>query len=309
MRVELRVAADAGATVIGVNSRNLRTLDVEPRRPRSARAADAEGRRHASRRAGCGEPADLQRLERAGYDAFLVGERLIAQPDPGAALRALRRSDRHDPRQDLRRHDGRGRAARGRARRVGDRPRLLAATARASSTSTQAKAIVAALPPFVAAVGVFVNQADDALRDRARGRPRAPCSSTATSRPGSYRSFPVRVIKAVAVRDASARRRGGRASRRARRCCSTRTIRVKRGGTGRVDRLVDRGDDRARAAGDPLGRPQRRTTSRRRCETVAPYAIDVSSGVELAFGRKDPAKLRALFAALGSHGVRGWHEN
>ena len=34
--------------------------------------------------------ADLDRLASAGYDAFLVGERLIAQPDPGAALRELR---------------------------------------------------------------------------------------------------------------------------------------------------------------------------------------------------------------------------
>ena len=33
-------------------------------------------------------------------------------------------------------------------------------------------------------------------------------------------------------------------------------------------------------------------------ETVRPAAIDVSSGVESAPGRKDPAKLRALFTAL-----------
>jgi indole-3-glycerol phosphate synthase len=33
---------------------------------------------------------DLQRLEAAGYHAFLVGERLITEPDPGAALAALR---------------------------------------------------------------------------------------------------------------------------------------------------------------------------------------------------------------------------
>ena len=30
------------------------------------------------------------RLQQAGYSAFLVGERLIAQSDPGEALRALR---------------------------------------------------------------------------------------------------------------------------------------------------------------------------------------------------------------------------
>jgi phosphoribosylanthranilate isomerase len=31
---------------------------------------------------------------------------------------------------------------------------------------------------------------------------------------------------------------------------------------------------------------------------VRPYAIDVSSGVEAAPGRKDPTKLRAFFSAL-----------
>jgi indole-3-glycerol phosphate synthase len=87
---ELKVAVDRGAEIVGVNSRNLRTLDVEPELherlatllPRGIVAVAESGLR---------EPADLQRLERAGYHAFLVGERLIAQPDPGAALRRLRK--------------------------------------------------------------------------------------------------------------------------------------------------------------------------------------------------------------------------
>jgi indole-3-glycerol phosphate synthase len=33
--------------------------------------------------------ADLARLRAAGFDAFLIGEHLMAQPDPAAALRAL----------------------------------------------------------------------------------------------------------------------------------------------------------------------------------------------------------------------------
>jgi indole-3-glycerol phosphate synthase len=72
-----------------VNSRNLRTLEVEPdlherlaaRLPTGIVAVAESGLR---------ETADLDRLARAGYHAFLVGERLIAQPDPGAALDALR---------------------------------------------------------------------------------------------------------------------------------------------------------------------------------------------------------------------------
>jgi len=86
---ELAMAIDAGAEIIGVNSRNLRTLAVDPdlhdrlaaQLPASAVTVAESGLR---------ETADVERLERAGYSAFLVGERLIVQPDPGAALRALR---------------------------------------------------------------------------------------------------------------------------------------------------------------------------------------------------------------------------
>jgi indole-3-glycerol phosphate synthase len=86
---ELAMAADAGAEIIGVNSRNLRTLSVEPHlHDRLAPKLPAGAVTVAE--SGLREIADLQRLERAGYSAFLVGERLIVQPDPGSALRTLR---------------------------------------------------------------------------------------------------------------------------------------------------------------------------------------------------------------------------
>ena len=85
---ELERALDAGARLVGVNSRNLRTLSVDlgvldtvaARLPREVTAVAESGIRR---------PEDLVRLSAAGYHAFLVGERLIAQPDPGAALREL----------------------------------------------------------------------------------------------------------------------------------------------------------------------------------------------------------------------------
>ena len=86
---ELAMAADAGAEIIGVNSRNLRTLAVDPGlHDRIASSLPASAVTVAE--SGLREPADLQRLERAGYRAFLVGERLIVEADPGAALRRLR---------------------------------------------------------------------------------------------------------------------------------------------------------------------------------------------------------------------------
>ena len=74
---------------MGVNCRDLRTLSVDPevheavaRRLPDGVVAVAES--------GLRTRADFDRLAPAGYGAFLVGERLIAQPDPGAALRELR---------------------------------------------------------------------------------------------------------------------------------------------------------------------------------------------------------------------------
>ena len=82
-------ARRAGADIIGVNSRNLRTLAVDPGVHEAVlRALDGDVTTVAE--SGVRSHADLVRLSSAGYDAFLVGERLIAQPDPGAALRELR---------------------------------------------------------------------------------------------------------------------------------------------------------------------------------------------------------------------------
>ena len=86
---ELKRALDAGAAIVGVNSRNLRTLQVDlsvldriaGTLPKGITAVAESGIR---------TTADIQRLEGLGYHAVLVGERLIAQPDPGLALRELR---------------------------------------------------------------------------------------------------------------------------------------------------------------------------------------------------------------------------
>jgi indole-3-glycerol phosphate synthase len=87
---ELRTALDSGAQMVGVNSRNLRTLEVEPDlHDRLASLIPPDIVSVAE--SGLRELSDLQRLERAGYQAFLVGERLITQPDPGAALKRLRK--------------------------------------------------------------------------------------------------------------------------------------------------------------------------------------------------------------------------
>ena len=86
---EIRIAVDAGADVIGVNSRNLRTLAVDMDiLDQAARHLPASVLTVAE--SGIRSGDDLRRLTAAGYHAFLVGERLIAEADPGAALEALR---------------------------------------------------------------------------------------------------------------------------------------------------------------------------------------------------------------------------
>ena len=87
-RAELDRALAAGATVIGVNSRNLRTLDVSPtvfddlapHLPASVTSIAESGLK---------TPSDVSRLTAMGFRAFLIGERFMTEPDPGGALRTL----------------------------------------------------------------------------------------------------------------------------------------------------------------------------------------------------------------------------
>ena len=86
---EVARAVRAGAEVIGVNNRDLRTFTVDRElvvRLRSRVPAD----RVVVAESGIRDAADVARLRAAGVDAMLVGEALMRAPDPAAALRALR---------------------------------------------------------------------------------------------------------------------------------------------------------------------------------------------------------------------------
>jgi len=85
---ELARVAALGCSAYGVNARDLRTFDVSlDAAVELAAALPATALRVAE--SGIHTSADLARLRRAGYDAFLIGESLMRQPSPGAALRAL----------------------------------------------------------------------------------------------------------------------------------------------------------------------------------------------------------------------------
>jgi indole-3-glycerol phosphate synthase len=85
---ELAVAVDAGARIIGVNNRNLRTLEVDVRAS-EALIARMPADVIAVSESGLRTPGDLMRLGQLGYRAFLIGEGFMAAEDPSSALKDL----------------------------------------------------------------------------------------------------------------------------------------------------------------------------------------------------------------------------
>jgi len=85
---EMTRAARAGASIIGVNNRDLTTFKVDldtslqlaPLAPKGAILVSESGINTGS---------DIRRLRSAGFNAFLVGEHLMRAQDPGEALRRL----------------------------------------------------------------------------------------------------------------------------------------------------------------------------------------------------------------------------
>lgn len=86
---ELEVALGSGASLIGVNQRDLVTFEVDTRRAERVAAAMPEGVVRVAE-SGIGGPQDARRLADAGFDAVLVGESLVRAADPSAAVAALR---------------------------------------------------------------------------------------------------------------------------------------------------------------------------------------------------------------------------
>jgi indole-3-glycerol phosphate synthase len=85
---ELETARKAGATLIGINNRDLATFktrlettfELLPHVPPEAVVVSESG---------ISRPDEVHRLATAGVDAILVGEALLKSPDPGALLREL----------------------------------------------------------------------------------------------------------------------------------------------------------------------------------------------------------------------------
>jgi indole-3-glycerol phosphate synthase len=87
---ELERALALGATLIGVNQRDLVTFEVDHARAERMAAAIPAGVVKVAE-SGVRDGDDARRLCEAGYDAILVGETLVTSPDPVQTIQLLTR--------------------------------------------------------------------------------------------------------------------------------------------------------------------------------------------------------------------------
>ena len=254
-----------GATIIGVNSRNLRTLDgrssacsiwscerLPDRGHRRGRERHPNRRGHLAR----WPPPATTRFSSASVSS---PSRIPARRC--GELRGRRDGARSRTREGLRHAPRRGCHAGGRARRRRDRLHLLAGQPALHRSVDARSAIAAAIAARLSRVGVFVDQAPEFVTAGRRARRRSmPCSSTATNRADDYAS--------LGAADQGGRRSPTRSTRR--RCDAvagaTSTVLldahdpVRRGGTGRtIDWSVAAAMART-PPHDSVGRPDTRRT-------------------------------------------------
>jgi len=306
---ELARALGAGARLVGVNSRNLRTmevnlqtaLDLAPLVPDDVVAVAESGIRGAG---------DLRRLREAGYDAFLIGEHLMQEADPGAALEELIKQS------SVPRWEGRA-ARRGRVAvkvcgitSVEDG--LVAAHAGADAIGfvfwpgsprrvdlAAARRIARALPPLVLRVGVFVDARREEMARAADEVGLDLLQLHGHEPPQALADLPRRALKAVGVGDGfvpeDALRYEGRAAGI---LLDTRTEAGPAGGSGQSFDWTRARAVREKASFLMLAGGLSPDNVHLALSAVRPDGVDVSSGVEAAPGRKDADKVRAFMAAV-----------
>jgi indole-3-glycerol phosphate synthase len=85
---EIAQAIGAGASIVGVNNRDLGTLEVDPHRAHRLRTLIPRGILSVAE-SGVKSREDVRSIEEAGFDAVLIGEALVKSADPAATLRSL----------------------------------------------------------------------------------------------------------------------------------------------------------------------------------------------------------------------------
>jgi indole-3-glycerol phosphate synthase len=308
---ELRRALHCGARVVGVNNRDLTTMAVDLQTSLSL-APLIPDEVVAVAESGIRGPGDVRRLRDAGYDAMLVGEHLMSEADPGKALESMIR-------------ESSAQRWAGRAERAGTRVFVkvcgitsvddAVAVARAGADAVglvfwpgsprrvdleTARRISAALPPFVLRVGVFVDAPREELVRTSEEVGLDVLQLHGQEPPEELGGLPRRVVKAVHVGEGFA---------------LSSALRYQGAADGI---LLDSRPGGASAPGGTgvtfdwsLAREVREKVSflmlaggltpdnvARALTAVRPDAVDVSSGVESAPGRKDPAKVRAFVHAV-----------
>lgn len=163
-------------------------------------------------------------------------------------------------------------------------------------TLAQACAIAAAVPPFVALVGLFVDTPTERVREVLQDVPLALLQFHGDETPEQCRQWHRPYIKAIRMRDgvdlASAARRYADAAG----LLLDSFVAGRAGGTGTVFDWRDVPRDRAKPF--ILAGGLTPTNVGAAIARVQPSAVDVSSGVEITPGVKDLHKIAAFIAAV-----------
>ena len=163
-----------------------------------------------------------------------------------------------------------------------------------------ARAIVSVLPPDVAPVGVFVDAPTQYLTDVVAHVGLAAVQLHGDETPEFCCNLPYRVMKSVSVRDSVDDERLTRWPASVMVLLDA-TDPVRKGGTGRT---IDWGIAARVSARRRVFLAGGLTASNvgEAVQTVRPYAVDVSSGVEAAPGVKAPDRVQAFFEAVSATG-------
>ena len=159
-----------------------------------------------------------------------------------------------------------------------------------------AKAIIRSLPPFVSKVGVFQNASREEVQGIAEQVGLDTLQFHGDEPPDFCRTFALTAVKAFRMRDETSIQEI--LNYRGMAWLLDSYVSGQGGGTGRV---FDWGlATRVRQYGEPmiLAGGLKPETVGDAIKAVKPYAVDVSSGVELSPGIKDPAKVHNFLAAI-----------